>query len=181
MDAASDGTLWGYKDGSVYKLSATGKLMKTYTVPSGTARSLVVGADDTVYIVAGSLLYRLKPGTSVFTKFSNDDVRKVAVGRAGDLWITDSNSYVQQYTGAKFENRPLGQSVEGTTLGASSNGSVYISVMSGSTPVLKKWNATNKSFDTVKNTEADVMDVDPEGRPWIAYTSSDGGVKRGKD
>ncbi len=181
MDAASDGTLWGYKDGSVYKLSATGKLMKTYTVSSDTARSLAVSADGSVYIVAGSLLYRLKPGTSVFTKFSNDDVRKVAVGRAGDLWITDSNSYVQQYTGTKFENRPLGQSVEGTAIGASSNGSVYISVQSGSYPILKKWNATNKSFDTVKNTRADIIDVDPDGRPWIAYSSGDGNVQRGKD
>jgi len=181
MDAASDGTVWGYKDGAVYKLSATGTLLKTYTVPSGTANDLAVGADDTVYIVVGSSLYRLKPGTSVFMKFSNDDVKKVAVGRAGDLWIMDSNSIIQQYTGARFENRPLGQSVTGTDIGAGSNGSIYISMWTGSAAALKKWNATNKSFDTVKNVEADNVDVDPDGRPWVAYTSSSNDVKRGKD
>jgi len=181
MDAASDGTVWGYKNGSVYKLSATGKLLKTYTVSSGTANDLVIGADDTVYIVNGSSLYRLKPGTSVFMKFSNDDVSKVAVGRAGDLWIMDSSNIVQQYTGTRFENRPLGQSVTGTDIGAGSDGSVYISMWTGSAAALKKWNATNKSFDTVNNVEADVVDVDSDGRPWIAYTSSNNDVKRGKD
>ena len=181
MDAANDGTLWGYANGSVYKLSATGTLLKTYTVPSGTANDLVVGSDGAVYILNGSSLYRLKPGTSVFMKFSNDDVSKVAVGRAGDLWIMDSGNIIQQYTGTRFENRPLGQSVTGTDIGAGRDGSVYISRWNGSAAVLKKWNATNKSFDTIKNVEADYVDVDPDGRPWIAYTSSSNDVKRGKD
>lgn len=181
MDASNDGALWGYANGSVYKLSATGTLLKTYTVPSGTANDLVVGADDTVYVVVGSLLYRLKPETSVFMKFSNDDVSKVAVGRAGDLWIMDSGNIIQQYTGTRFENRPLGQSVTGTDIGAGSDGSVYISMWTGSAAALKKWNATNKSFDTIKNVEADYADVDPDGRPWVAYTSSNNDVKRGKD
>ena len=181
IDAARDGTIWGFLNGKVYKLSSTGALLKTYTVPAGTAKDLAIGADGTVYAVVNSSLYRLKPGTSTFTKFSNDDVTKVAVGRAGDLWITDSNSYIQQYTGAKFENRPLGQSIEGTDIGSSSEGSVYVSVWNGSAPVLKKWNATNKSFDTVNNAHADILDVDPDGRPWIAYTSSSNDVKRSKD
>lgn len=181
MDAASDGTVWGAASGSVYKLSAAGALLKTYTLPTGFIQSLAIGADGTVYVVVGSLLYRLKPGTSVFAKFSNDDVRKVAVGRANDLWITDSNYIVQQYTGSKFENRPLGQSVSAENIGASSNGSVYIAQWTGVAYQLKKWNATNKSFDAVNNAEADMVDVDPDGRPWFAYTSMNNDLNRAKD
>ena len=181
MDAAGDGAIWGNVSGSVYKLSANGALLKSYTVPSGTARSLAISGDGTVYAVIGTLLYHLKPGTRAFTKFSNDDVKKVAVGRANDLWILDGSSYVQQYTGAKFENRPLGQSVEGTDIGAGADGSVYVGVWNGTTPQLKKWNAANKSFDTVKNLSADHVDVDTNGRPWIVYTSQNNDVKRGKN
>jgi len=176
-----DGNFWGFTDETVYKLNSKGTLTKTYSVASGFARGLSIGADGTVYIVAGSTLYQLKSGTNTFTKFSNDDARLVAVGRAGDLWIVDSNYYVQQYTGSKFENRPLGQSVEANAIAASTDGTVYISHWAGSDYQLQKWNATNKSFDTVNNVEADKVAVDSAGRPWIAYTSMNTDVKRGKD
>lgn len=176
-----DGQFWGYRNATVYKLSSKGTLKKTYSVASGTARSLSIGADGTIYIVADSTLYLLRPGTSTFAKFSNDDAAKVAVGRAGDLWITDSNDVVQQYTGTKFENRPLGQSVTAESLAAGTDGSVYIALQSGGQSQLKKWNATNKSFDRVNNVQADRVGIDSTGRPWIAHTSSSTDVKRAKD
>ncbi len=181
IDVARDGTIWTANSGSVYKLSSTGSVLRTYSVTSGEIRNLSIGPDDTVYVVIEKTLYHLKSGTSVFTKFSNDDVYKVAVGRADDLWIADSGNIVQQFTGTKFENRPLGQSVRVQDIGAGTDGSVYISFWDGSTYVLKKWNAANKSFDTVKNIHADKVDVTSDGRPWIAYTSENADVKRGKD
>jgi len=181
IDVASDGAIWIADNGSVKKLSSTGSVQRTYSVSSGTIRNLSIGADETVYVVIGQTLYRLKPGSSAFTKFSNDDVSKVAAGRAGDLWIADSSNVVQQFTGTKFENRPLGQSVKAQDLGAGTDGSVYITFWDGNKYLLKKWNATNKSFDTVKDVNADMVDVDSDGRPWIANTSADKNVKRGKD
>ncbi|MDP2698665.1 hypothetical protein [Thalassospira sp.] len=181
IDVASDGSIWTTQNGSVYQLSSTGSVRRTYSVTSGSIGSLSIGVDGTVYVVISQKLYHLKPGTSTFTKFSNDDVGKVAVGRAGDLWIADSGNIVQQFTGTKFENRPLGQSVSVEDIGAGMDGSVYISSWNGSQYVLKKWNATNNSFDTVKNTNANRVDVMSDGRPWIANTSSNTDVKRGKD
>ncbi|MBX2832899.1 MAG: hypothetical protein KTR23_17375 [Rhodospirillales bacterium] len=181
IDVDSDGAIWIAVNGSVKKLSSTGSVQRTYSVSSGSPRNLSIGADGTVYVVIGQTLYRLKPGTNAFTKFSNDDAYKVAIGRSGDLWITDTSNIVQQFTGTKFENRPLGQSVETQDLGAGTDGSVYITFWDGNKYLLKKWNATNKSFDTVKNVNADMVDVDSDGRPWIANTNEDSNVKRGKD
>ena len=181
IDVASDGTIWTTQNGSVYQLSSTGSVRRTYSVTSGSIGSLSIGADGTVYVVISQKLYQLKPGTNAFTKFSNDDVSKVAIGRAGDVWIADSNNNVQQFTGTKFENRPRGQSVSAEDVGAGTDGSIYITSWSGSQYVLKKWNATNNSFDTVKNTNANKVDVVSDGRPWIANTSSSTDVKRAED
>ncbi len=182
LDVDIDGAFWGLKGSKIYKLSSKGVLSKTYSMSGlGTARDIATSADGTVYAIFGSRMYYLKPGTSVFTKFSNDDVEKVAVGLAGDLWVLDSNFYIQQYTGSKFENRPLGQSLSANDLGAGADGTVYAAISNGSTYDLKKWNATNKSFDKINNATADMLDVDPNGRPWYAYTSSSNDVKRGKD
>ncbi|MEQ8285935.1 hypothetical protein [Thalassospira sp.] len=181
IDIASDGSIWTTENGSIYRLSSTGSIKRTYSVTSGSIESLSIGIDNTVYVVISNTLYHLKPGTNAFTKFNNDDVSKVAVGRAGDLWIMDSNNIVQQFTGTKFENRPLGQSVNANDIGAGTDGSVYISALDNSQYVLKKWNATNNSFDTVKNATPNRVDVASDGRPWIANTSSSTDVKRAKD
>ncbi|WP_417625312.1 hypothetical protein [Paremcibacter congregatus] len=181
IDIASDGSIWTTENGSIYKLSSTGSIKRTYSVASGSIDSLSIGVDDTVYVVISNRLYHLKPGTNAFTKFNNDDVSKVAVGRAGDLWIMDSNNIVQQFTGTKFENRPLGQSVNANDIGAGTDGSVYVSVLENGQYALKKWNATNNSFDAVKNATPNRVDVASDGRPWIANTSSSTDVKRAKD
>jgi hypothetical protein len=183
FDVATDGSIWtnGNSSNSVYKLSSTGSVQRTYSVPSGSLQNLSIGSDGTVYIVISSTLYHLRPGTNAFTKFSNDDVSKVAVGRAGDLWIADSSSIVQQFTGTRFENRPLGQSISISDLGAGTDGSIYVTLYENNAPVLKKWNATNGSFDKVHNVTANKVDVLSDGRPWIANTSSGNDVKRAKD
>lgn len=184
MDADSEGNIWGVNwsaPAKVYRIPATGGTVKTYALAdtANAPSSLTVGGDDTVYVVVGNRLYHMKTGTSSFTKFSNDDVTKVAIGIAGDMWITDQNNIVQQYTGTKFENRPLGQSVDAADIGAGADGTVYIALTTGA--AMKKWNATNKSFDTVNNTSIDMVDIAPDGRPWAAYTSSNNDVKVGKD
>ena len=183
FDVANDGSIWtnGNSSNSVYKLTSTGSLQRTYSVPSGSLQNLSIGSDGTVYIVTSSKLYHLKPGSNAFTKFSNDDASKVAVGRAGDLWIADSSNIVQQFTGTRFENRPLGQSISINDLGAGTDGSIYITLYENNAYVLKKWNATNGSFDKVNNVTADKVDVLSDGRPWIANTSSGTDVKRAKD
>lgn len=183
MDADADGNIWGIDTNSpatVYRVSTTGT-SKSYSVSNSTssATDLTIGSDGTVYVVVGKLLYRMTPGTSTFSKFSNDDVRKIAVGLSGDIWILDDNYVVQQYTGSKFENRPLGQSVAANDIGAGEDGTVYIAAQSDN--LLKKWNPTNKSFDKVNNASADIVDVAADGRPWISYTSDSTDIKRGKD
>ncbi len=183
FDVATDGSIWtnGNSSNSIYKLSSTGTIQRTYSVTPGNIQNISIGPDGTVYAVISGKLYHLKPGTNAFAKFSNDDVRKVAVGRAGDLWIADNNNIVQQYTGTRFENRPLGQSVTVEDIGAGTDGSVYVTVFENSAYALKKWNATNGSFDKVNNVTANMVDVLSDGRPWIANTSSGTDVKRAKD
>ncbi|MEK9843621.1 tectonin domain-containing protein [Thalassospira sp.] len=183
FDVASDDSIWtnGNSSSSIYRLSSTGTVQRTYSVTSGNIRDLSIGSDGTVYVVIDDRLYHLKPGTNAFTKFNNDDVRKVAVGRAGDLWIADANNIVQQFTGTRFENRPLGQSTKIEDIGAGSDGSIYVTVLDGNAYVLKKWNATNSSFDKVNNINADKVDVLSDGRPWITDTNSNTDAKRAKD
>lgn len=183
FDVARDGSIWtnGNSSNSVYKLSSTGSLQRTYSVQSGSLQNLTIGSDGTVYIVISSKLYHLKPGSNAFTKLSNDDASKVAIGRAGDLWIADANNIVQQFTGTRFENRPLGQSVTVDDIGAGTDGSIYVTLYENNAYVLKKWNATNGSFDKVNNVTANRVDVLSDGRPWITNTSSGTDVKRAKD
>ncbi len=183
FDVATDGSIWtnGNSSNSIYKLSSTGTIQRTYSVTSGNIQNISIGPDGKVYAVISGKLYHLKPGTNAFAKFSNDDVRKVAIGRAGDLWIADNNNIVQQYTGTRFENRPLGQSVTVEDIGAGTDGSVYVTVFENSAYALKKWNATNGSFDKVNNVTANLVDVLSDGRPWITNTSSGTDVKRAKD
>ena len=183
FDVASDDSIWtnGNSSNSIYKLSSTGAIQRTYSVTSGNIRNLSIGSDGTVYVVIDNRLYHLKPGTNAFTKFSNDDVYKVAIGRAGDLWIADSSNIVQQFTGTRFENRPKGQSISIKDIGAGTDGSIYVTVFENSVYILKKWNATNGSFDKVNNVNADQVDVLSDGRPWITDTSADTDVKRAKD
>lgn len=183
FDVADDDSIWtnGDSSNSIYKLSSTGAIQRTYSVTSGNIRNLSIGSDGTVYVVVDNRLYRLKPGTNAFTKFSNDDVYKVAIGRAGDLWIADSSDIVQQFTGTRFENRPKGQSININDIGAGTDGSIYVTVFENSEYILKKWNATNGSFDKVNNVNADQVDVLSDGRPWITDTSSDTDIKRAKD
>ena len=183
FDFASDGSIWtnGNSSNSIYKLSSTGTIQRTYSVTSGNIRNVSIGSDGTVYVVITDRLYHLKPGTNAFTKFSNDDVVKVAIGRAGDLWIADSSNIVQQFTGTRFENRPLGQGIRIEDIGAGTDGSVYVTLSENNASVLKKWNATNGSFDKVNNVNANKLDVLSDGRPWIANTSSGTDVRRAKD
>jgi len=183
MDADVDGNIWVIDTNSpptIYRVTPTGtRTSFSVSGATGSATDLTIGSDGTIYAVIGRILYRMTPGTSSFRKFSNDDIRKVAVGLAGDLWVLDENYVVQQFTGSKFENRPLGQTVKANDIGAGEDGTVYIGAQSDN--LLKKWNASNKSFDKVNNAKADIVDVDQDGRPWIAYTSSNTDIKRGKE
>ncbi|MDF1751074.1 MAG: hypothetical protein P1V34_19605, partial [Alphaproteobacteria bacterium] len=183
MDADADGNIWGVDINSpatVYRVSPTG-ISKSFSVSNTTnsATDLTIGSDGTVYVVVGKLLYRMMPGTSSFAKFSNDDVKKVAIGLSGDIWILDDNNAVQQFTGSKFENRPQGQTVIANDIGAGDDGTVYIATQSEE--FLKKWNAANGSFDKINNVTAKIVDVAEDGRPWIITSDFNASIKRGKD
>lgn len=187
MDEDAGGILWGLSavaPATVYRIKGT--QTKSYAIPdtSGTPLSLVVDGDGTVYAVVANSIYRKKPSSNVFQQFTTStDVKTVAVGLPGDIWILSTDSLVQQYTGTRFENRPLGQNTEATDIGAGPDGSLYIVDNNSFLP--KKWNATNKKFDDINTTiQMNKVDVTDEGRPWFAITTfaaTAGDILRTKD
>ncbi|CCQ74213.1 Exported protein of unknown function [Magnetospira sp. QH-2] len=146
--------------------------LKEYTISSSlTPSDIAVGADGTVYVVvfdalSNYYLYTKGPDEETFTKWSTDtDLNYIAVGPGGDVWMIDQQSYVNQWTGSKFEFRPTNKINKALTIGISDvTGTVYISDDSN---VLRKWNGTNGTFDKVNNTTSHWVAVDAEGRPWF--------------
>lgn len=187
MDEDADGVLWGLSavaPATVYRIKGTQTKSYSISDTSGTPRSLVVDGDGTVYVVVANSIYRKKPNASIFQQYTtSSDVKTVVVGLPGDVWILSTDSQVQQYTGTRFENRPLGQNTEATDIGAGPDGSLYIIDNNSFLP--KKWNATNKKFDDINTTiQMNKVDVTDEGRPWFAITSfaaTDGDILRSKD
>lgn len=171
MDIATNGDLWASTSDGLF-LRARNRKLTDFSPSVPFPSEVVVGPDDTVYVIASAGTLYYKPASSqIFKKFSSDTgIIQVAVGAAGEIWITQgANKTVKQWTGTGFENRPVGSSQKANDIGASPDGDVYII---DDNLALRKWNGTNKSWDEVRNTSYTAVDVDNEGRPWVADTSA---------
>lgn len=175
-----DGMIWALSasfDGRVYKQkNATTYERLDLPNPACTScmadnRDLAVGSDGTVYMIdTTGTVWRRPANSTTFSKFLQGTYSKVAVGRAGDVWVLDNNYYVRQVVNGKAELRPAGKQTEAYDIGAGPDGSVWISVRNGFS-YAARWNATNQSFD-LTNKNAVNIDVAPDGRPWFTDGSS---------
>ena len=98
------------------------------------------------------------------------------MGAGNDVWIIDRSLYVRQWTGTSFEKRPSqGQKAEAVRV--SRNGEVFILTSDNG---VYRWNATNKSFDLIKNSTAENFDVEEDGRLWLSVNNTPT-IKRARD
>lgn len=147
--------------------------LREYDDPCNTIEDLGIAPDDTLYVVCSftsgnNRLYHKPSNSLTFRQIQTDvNISKVAVGRAQDIWIIDSNDKVRQWDGRNFVLRPRsGQEAQAISVGA--DGSVYIRINND----LAKWNSANQSFDTVNNIDISHLTVDYTGRPWITFDTT---------
>lgn len=178
----ANGVIWGLSFSSpakVYRIK--GSQVKTFTVTNETTgksrNNLAVDGDGTVYAAVGTSIYVKDPDGSTFSEdFEDKSVRRVALAGGGDIWIINQSGIVQQWTGARFENRPTGTGQSADDIAAGSDGTVFV-VNSNK---LLRWNATNTSFDEVNSTLSfNKVGVTNQGRPWGVDTSGGGGGGQG--
>lgn len=155
-----------------------------YSISGATGyNDVTVGVDGTVYVsvsMSGSrYLYSKAPTANVFKKFTTyNNVRYVAIGPGGDIWIIGDNFQIMRWTGSKFEEPG------NVTFNASSfavgivEGSIY--AKKNGTADFYKWNESNTSFDKVNNITIDTFGVDGDGRPWICNDTTPV-IKRARD
>ncbi len=173
----SNGALWafindaqGFMNGLYRESNNT---YQEFTVPGGENAGVTAAPDDTIYAIftfsgGKQYLYQKAPNTNQFRRFSNySQVAGAGVGPGQDVWIINTENEVMQWTGRRFERRPVsGQFASRISVGA--NGTVYITDQIGR---LFKWNGANKSFDRINNVTARPVAVDDTGRPWIGESN----------
>lgn len=181
-DVASNGDIWASTLApSVGLFRERNKNQQEFTVSGLTPAGVAVGPDDTVYAIfytgADYWLYSKDPDRNSFVRFDDfNSLYDVSVGPGDDVWIVDRNLYVRQWTGTKFEKRPSqGQQAEAVRV--SGDGEVFVLTSDNG---VYRWNATNKSFDLIKNSTAENFDVEDDGRLWLSVDNTPI-VKRARD
>lgn len=183
FDIAPNGDIWAYTlNPQTGIFRERNKVLKKYSVSGFTAGgAIAVAPDGTVFagFNDGSTyyIYTKAPASEVFTRFTQARANKISVGPGSDLWITDGNNDVYQWTGKKFEKRPTAGQKANRIAISKTDGTIYILDTSN---VPRKWNSTNKSFDKINNITGYNIAVDENGRPWI-NTNNDPVIKRARD
>lgn len=178
FDVNSNNELWMttiFGMGFLYHETDTQLIGYQFNGGADSPTRVAIAPDDTVYVTveeSGSkfFIYQKAPSDTKFKKFSNDiDVDDIAVGPGHDIWIIQRpTGVVQQWNGKKFINQPTRKQTA-KDIDISSNGTIYIVDLANK---LRKWNASNKRFDEIRNTSASVVAVDNTGRPWIVDNSN---------
>ena len=182
FDIASNGDIWAYTTSpSTGLFRERNNSQLEFTVNGLTPEGVSVAPDDTVYAIfytgGDYWLYSKDPDKSSFSRFSNfNSLFDVSVGPGDDVWIVDRNLYVRQWTGSDFEKRPR-QGQKAQAIRVSRNGEVFIRSVDND---VYRWNATNKSFDLIKNSRAENFDVQEDGRIWLSVDNTPL-VKRARD
>ncbi|KZB70765.1 MULTISPECIES: tectonin domain-containing protein [Thalassospira] len=181
-DVASNGDIWASTlSPSVGLFRERNKSQQEFKVSGLTPAGVAVAPDDTVYAIfytgGDYWLYSKGPGSNSFTRFDDfNSLYDVSVGAGNDVWIIDRSLYVRQWTGTSFEKRPSqGQKAEAVRV--SRNGEVFILTSDNG---VYRWNATNKSFDLIKNSTAENFDVEEDGRLWLSVNNTPT-IKRARD
>mgnify|MGYP001793474741 CR=1 FL=1 len=185
FDVEADGTFWGVSDGAtatVYRSRNRGQRVQSFSLPVGGGvfvNGMAVDASGTVYVVANRTLYVKEASRRSFRQFSNEEFNLVAIGLAGNLWVTRFNgNEVLRFDGRRFV-APARRQQLASALGVGLDGTVFASSV-GSNFNLVRFNATNRSFDRVTNVTAPAfVDVDSKGRPWIVEGAQT--IRRARD
>lgn len=192
-----DGLVWAIsanQDGRIlkYKTTTNWSSYDTFQLPVSAAcgwcnRDLAVASDGTVYAIdTGGTVWRKPANSTVFSKFLQGDYTKVAAGRAGDVWVIDSNEYVRQVVNGKAELRPASKPAKAYAIAAGPDGSVWGAVAKDpnfSDYTLARWNVTNQSFDFTNRDltmSPPAVAVGPDGRPWFANLMVDSNIYVGQ-
>lgn len=170
FDVEADGkTFWGIKASApakIYRASSNGLSVITYNLGSGSGSDITLDHDGNVYAVVGERAYVKKRGTSTFRLFSTQPIRTIAFGTDRNIWITDDNNIVLKFDGKRFIN-PARRATKVGGVAVSPTGAVY--VIAGNdfgNPQIFKYNATNRSFDPVRNTTPELIEITDDGRLW---------------
>ena len=170
FEVEADGkTFWGIKTSApakIYRANSNGLSVTTYTVGSGSGSDIALDHDGNVYAVVGERAYVKKRGASSFRLLSSQPIRTIAFGTDKNIWITDDNNIVLKFDGKRFVN-PARRPTKVGGVAVSPTGAVY--VIAGNdlgNPQIFKYNATNRSFDPVRNTTPELIDITDDGRLW---------------
>lgn len=115
--------------------------------------------------VIGERVCIKKRNSAQFRLFSNEAIRTISFGMDKNIWITDSGNIVLRFDGRKYVD-PARRATKVGCVAVSVDGSVF--VISGNdkgNPKLFRWNATNRSFDGIRNTTPELTDITDDGEP----------------
>ncbi len=177
----AEGRVWTIDFTEVrFQKKKDGSSFTTYSLPTAAfaqSPDIDIGGDGSVFAVwITGELYKFNPSKKKFEKFTSGTFRRAAVGVDGRPWVIDESTFVvMEYDGTKFI-KPGGITQKARNIGIGAGGTVYIV---DSDSKLRKWNATNKSFDKVDVTATHVA-VDPDGRPWYLNTGATGNAFRAR-
>lgn len=165
----SDGEIWVVNTTTAEAYEQVGHSFKKRTglqSGGGGTPDIAIGADGSVFAIdTAGTVFRYDAAARRFKSFdSSRTYSKISVSPLGVPWVTDTSNVLYRYTGQKFE-RISGFSDTVGDIGIGADGSVYI--RTAGTGAMKRWNASNQSFDDLSNGTADRLSVSPEGRPWF--------------
>lgn len=177
-----EGRIWTIDSTEVrFQNKKDGSSFTTFSLPTTTGFQLTdiaLGGDGSVFAVwKSSDLFKFNPTKNKFEKFINTgSYSHVAVSLDGRPWIIENTTQlVKEYNGSKFV-KPGGKTQTAIDIAIGAGGTVFIVDASNK---IKRWNATNNSFDNVNETATHVG-VEPDARPWFLNTGATGNAFRAR-
>ncbi|MEP0709117.1 MAG: tectonin domain-containing protein [Parvibaculum sp.] len=173
FDVEEDGTtFWGIHTQApveIYRARNGGASVTTYSVPdsTGSGSDIALDHDGNVYAVVGERVYVKTRSSAQFRLFSNEQIRTIAFGMDENIWITDGGNIVLRFDGKRYVS-PVRRETKVGGVAVAVDGSVFvIAGDDNGNPKLFRWNASNRSFDGIRNTTPDLIDVADDGELWF--------------
>ena len=173
FDVEEDGkTFWGIHTQApveIYRARNGGTSVTTYSVPdsTGSGSDIALDHDGNVYAVVGERVYIKKRNAAQFRLFSNEQIRTISFGMGENIWVTDGGNIVLRFDGKKYVD-PARRATKVGGVAVSVDGSVFvIAGDDNGNPKLFRWNPTNRSFDGIRNTTPELLDVADDGELWF--------------
>lgn len=175
FDVEDDGkTFWGITTSppvKIFRSTNNGASIRTFTIPSAPAFSfgtdLTLDNDGNVYVIVGERIFRKGRNAAQFRQFSTQVARTIAIGMDDNIWITNDQNVVLRSDGDRFVN-PARRQTKVSGLAVATDGSVFVIAADDmGNPQLFRWNASNRSFDAIRNTVPSRLSVTEDGLPWF--------------